>query len=65
MQDGMSPFSLLPAEGYLVTQGATPLDAISLKAQVYMAVFELPGRPPKIAKLVAAENGTRQVSVSF
>ncbi len=50
---------------YLVTQGATPLDAISLKAQVYMAVFELPGRPPKIAKLVAAENGTRQVSVSF
>ena len=49
---------------YLVTQGVTPLAAIQLKAQVYMAVFELAGKR-KVAKLVVAPKAPREINVSF
>jgi hypothetical protein len=49
---------------YLVTQGTTPLKDLPLKAQVYMAVFDLAGKR-KIARLAVAETGSRQMTVSF
>jgi hypothetical protein len=49
---------------YLVTQGPTPLQNVKLKAQVYMGVFRLQGER-KIARVVVAANGPRQITVSF
>jgi hypothetical protein len=51
-------------ESYLVTQGTTPLNEIPLKAQVYIAVFELGGKR-KVARLVVADKVMRRVAVSF
>lgn len=49
---------------YLVPQGATPLASITLKAQVYMGVFELAGQR-KISRLVVAPNASHDISVIF
>lgn len=49
---------------YLVTQGATPLSALKLKMQVYMAVFELAGKR-KVSRLVVSPSGPREVAVRF
>jgi len=64
-QDGARLLADLGAlSTYLVTQGVTPLAPIKLKAQVYMAVFELAGKR-KLAKLVVAPNAPREINVSF
>ena len=49
---------------YLVPQGRTPLDSIKLKAQVYMAIFDLAAQR-KITKLSVAPNGPGRLHVSF
>jgi hypothetical protein len=49
---------------YLVTKGPTPVRDVRLKAQVYMGVFELQGKR-KIARVVVAADGSRQINVSF
>ena len=49
---------------YLVTQGLTPLRNLKLKAQVYMGVFQLQGER-KVARVVVAADGPRQIIVSF
>jgi hypothetical protein len=49
---------------YLVTQGLTPLENVSLPAKVYMGVFQLQGQR-KIARVVVAAHGPRQITVGF
>jgi hypothetical protein len=49
---------------YLVTQGPTPLREIRLPARVYMGVFQLQGER-KIAPVVVAAGGPRQITVCF